>query len=92
MAYQINYSPESSSRYPQSQKKYHIDWVKCTVLCLLLLTALWVRINGIPDFLIPGDPQITRSAAETMVADIRAGEKLENAVTVFCKEILNGAG
>ena len=91
MAYRINYSPETSKRYPQIQKKLHVNWIKCSILLVLLLTVLWIKANGIPDFLIPGDPRVTRNAAETMLDDIRAGETLEKAVAVFCKEIIDAA-
>jgi hypothetical protein len=46
---------------------------------------LWLR-----DLLLPGDEEITASALEGMVSDLRAGEPVREAVEAFCREILAG--
>ena len=92
MGYKIEYSPETAHCYPQRntpQKRNIGRW-----FCLLLVigTILWMRVNGIPDFLIPGDPIITKSAAVTLMDDISDGVNVNDAVTAFCRTILDGAG
>ena len=91
MSYKIQYSPESNSHYPQcvSKKTFHI---KCWLTIAIAVAAVvWMRIYGIPDFLIPGDPEVTKTAASVMVAEIKNGATVGNAVTAFCKTILDGA-
>lgn len=46
---------------------------------------LWLR-----DLLLPGDEEITASALESMIADLRSGEPVGEAVEAFCKEIISG--
>ena len=92
MSYKILYTPEASHRYPQRKKSKPINWGNLLLLTMLVFTAAWFRLNGIPDFLIPGDPEVTKTAAAEMMAQTRIGESVSESVTVFCKEILNGAG
>ena len=90
MSYTIKYSPEEVKRYPlvKKQRNYKI-WI---VLCLTFVAILCMRIYGIPDFLIPGDPDITKAAADVMLELIKEGETLGDAFTVFCEEVIHGAG
>lgn len=91
MAYEIQYSPETVTRYRNHAEKHKSrvgGWI--TVL-LLAAAALSVRYNGIPDFLIPGDPAVTKQAARTFLELLQEGEPVMDAVTVFCNEILDGA-
>lgn len=92
MAYKIQYSPEVAHRYPSKGSCTQIKPGRWVIIVLALAALLWVRAKGIPDFLIPGDPDVTRSAAATMMDEIRAGVPVDDAITVFCKEILHGAG
>ena len=91
MSYKIQYTPETAYRYPQNKAK-KFKWGDIAVLFCILAALTWFRVNGIPEFLIPGDPDVTKAAASGFVAQIRSGEPLREAATVFCKEILLGAG
>ena len=91
MAYRILYTPEDSNRFPQTQNKTMFPWKRLITLVFILAGILYLKFNGIPDFLIPGDPQITVPATQTMISDLKAGESLDNALTAFCLEIINGA-
>ena len=92
MSYKIEYSPETAHCYPQRdthQKSYIGRW-----FCIILVIGaiLWMRVNGVPDFLIPGDPEITKSAAVALMDDLSEGVNVNDAVTSFCRSILDGAG
>ena len=91
MSYKIQYSPETVKRYPQTKKTEKVNIGKWVSLVLIIVTVLWLRINGIPDFLIPGDPDTTKAATAMLIDEIRNGSPVNDAVTVFCKEILYGA-
>ena len=62
------------------------------IILLLCLLVLLIAYNGLPDYLIPGDPYITRTAAVEMVSNMKNGASVKDAVFVFCKQILEGAG
>lgn len=91
MAYKIQYTPQNNRRYPLTIKNIQIEWGRWLTVLLIITAALWLRLKGVPDFLIPGDPVVTKSAAEMLFEEIRAGESVNDAVAVFCKEILDGA-
>lgn len=92
MAYKIQYTPEDNTRYPKLKKQKPIPWKRWLFAIAILAAVLWVRQKGVPDFLIPGDPEVTTVATKNMITNLQEGAKVNEAVTVFCKEILNGAG
>ena len=92
MAYKIQYTPEDNLRYPNKKQVKLIHWKRWICVGMFLAGFLWVRHNGIPDFLIPGDPEITTVAAKNMLENLRQGTSINDAVSVFCKDILAGAG
>ena len=92
MAYKIQYSPETRRRYPGVKIRNRIQRGSWVLLLLIVTAACLVQFYGIPDLLIPGDPVVTREAAATMMNELKEGTSLNEAITVFCKEILHGAG
>ena len=51
-----------------------------------------VGSDAVKEFLLPGDPAVTEAALTGMIEDIRAGESVGDAITAFCREILDSAG
>ncbi len=62
------------------------------IFLLLMGIFSFIGVDNIKTFLLPGDPAVTEAAFVGMVEDIRAGERLSDAVTAFCQEIMDGAG
>lgn len=91
MAYKINYSPEDSHRYPQVHKKKVIKWNKYYIVLLILAALLYFKQLGIPNFLIPGDAEVTKNAMQEMISDMKSGESLDDALTAFCLDIIHSA-
>ena len=92
MAYKIQYSPETAKRYPQVKSRNRGKLGKWVLIGFLLIAILWMRVKGVPDYLIPGDPEVTRSAAAMMVENLQSGTAVNEAVSTFCKTIMHGAG
>ena len=92
MAYKIEYTPESAYRYPQAEKRRTIKPGKFVFLLFLIAAAAWIRFRGIPDILIPGDAVVTRAAASDFMEHVKTGMSVGEAVTVFCQQIIDGAG
>jgi len=90
MGYKISYMPENSDRYPQVTRRWHVRWKKVCIWILVLTAAFWLKVNGVPDFLIPGDPKVTKLAVNIMLTEMRKGEPVEEVVVAFCESILNG--
>lgn len=91
MAYKIQYTPQEEYRYPLVKRP--TKWSRKITLLRLLAAAviLWIAVCGVPDFLIPGDPQVTKSAAAEMISLMKAGTPAYDAITVFCKQVIHGA-
>ncbi len=92
MGYKIEYSPETAHYYPQRNVRKKRKVSRWMFLLLMIGAILWMRVNGVPDFLIPGDPEITKSAAVTLMDELSDGVCVNDAVTTFCRSILDGAG
>ena len=86
MAYQIQYTNNSANkvneRYSQSYIKYIFG------IFLLIFVAAMLHLQPVQDFLIPGDPEITRAAFETFTQELGEGERFRDAAAVFCRQII----
>ena len=92
MAYQIRYGQTITKTTLQENprnRKIRPAWI--LLISALIAIILWGRAKGIPDFLIPGNKAVTEAALSTMVDDILDGEKLGDAITAFCMEIIEHA-
>ena len=92
LAYKILYSPENNKQYPQYRSRNKPRLTILLVVILLLFGCVWIKFIGFPDFLIPGDKEITVEATKQMIESLRFGTPIDIAVTTFCKDIIHGAG
>ena len=92
MGYRITY--ENGMIHKENIRQHRISWkwwgagILAAAVAVTLMVPqgrLWIR-----DLFLPGDEEITASALESMVADLRAGEPLGEAVEAFCREIIAG--
>ena len=92
MAYHIRYGKttvkESIARLRSYKNFAKINWIAVGIMTVVV--AILCRF-GTLDFLIPGDREITKEAFQTMVEDVRNGERVSDALTTFCEEIFAGA-
>ena len=63
-------------------------WVIISFLSVLV--AILARF-GYLDFMIPGDREVTKTAFQAMVEDVREGYSMKDAIAAFCGEIIAGA-
>lgn len=94
MGYRIEYDPALNRKYPV---KVRSGKGKMLLLSAVMLTGFVLGLIGIKNsaalknWLLPGDPQVTEAAFSSMIADIRAGEQVGDAITAFCLEIMKNA-
>lgn len=86
MGYKIRYGP----RIPAEKKRGSWQFIAVIVLAAAI-TLLCVDIWNGRQWLLPGDPQITAQALDTMVDSLRAGGSVGEAITCFCREIIENA-
>lgn len=93
MGYKILYNPEMKEKFPEAKRNMFTQkFIK--VLAVAAITVLIFSVLGrenVVDYFIPGDPDITQAAFETMVNELKNGAAVKNAVAVFCREIITGA-
>ena len=93
MSYCIEYTSGTKRKYPKKTKKFpgkvKILWFTAA-LCVALLLIPGVG-DALKRLLLPGDPAVTEAAIISMAERLGAGERLYDAVTVFCREIIQGA-
>lgn len=91
MGYCIEYENGMARRHKTGTGGRYL-WALAAVVILLigvLSGFFWPeRAGAFRNFWIPGDPEVTVRAAETMVDSLRAGGDAQEAVTAFCREIL----
>lgn len=91
MGYRIQYDPEQNKKYPSKVRAIKQKYLLLTAVMIagFVLGVLGIKnSNALKRMLLPGDPQVTESAFNAMVTDIRAGESVGDAVTAFCLEIM----
>lgn len=94
MGYLIRYNPEQNKRYPIKLRKRSSPKriAVITMICLILLGLMrMIRSDSLKAWLMPGDGQITETAFNLMITDIKEGKGFGDAVTTFCLEILEHA-
>ena len=91
MGYRITYGQDViKSKLPPDRKKLVFRRIILAALACVAV-ALALSSATIRHYLLPGDPVVTERALQELVSDLRSGEKVSDAVTAFCQEILDNA-
>ena len=85
MGYRIVYGKQEKWKFPK----------KKTLLLVFAAMAMVVMLwpagrNALREWMLPGDTEVTSQALQGLAADLSDGESLGDAVTAFCKEIIQG--
>lgn len=94
MGYRIVYEGGELHRNPNRINWYRVVAYSCVCLLLfyLLTAAFWPEgVQSLEGWIYPGNVSITKNALKTMSMQIQSGERISDAVTAFCREIINGA-
>ena len=82
MGYTIRYSPETAHKFPvKKEKMLSLPWLLTGAALFLLLAGGW-------KWLLPGEPAVTQTAITHLIEDVQAGAPVGDAVTAFCREII----
>ena len=91
MGYRITYGQDIiKTRLPAKRRKAVLKKWLCFVLVGVAL-VLALSSAALRHYLLPGDPAVTERALQELASDLRTGEKVSDAVTAFCREILDNA-
>lgn len=94
MGYRIEYGATmkkiiTSNTHKLCTKKMMLLFIPLSLI--LAVTLLWGRVEVVRDFIIPGNSAVTEAAVSNLVNDLRAGETFGNAITAFCRVIIDNA-
>lgn len=91
MAYRIVYGPMPGNAAQKTAGSFrlHIMTAIFLVLFVLLVRQVWPEgTDMLRTFLLPGDPTANEQAVSSLIQDLRAGEAFADALTVFCRQII----
>ena len=90
MAYIIQYKNSGTRKYP----RYIIDFRKQLPIIIFLSVLITVAtisiINGSLTWIVPGEPEVTISAFNEFMDALSQGDSFSEAITTFCREVING--
>lgn len=92
MGYKIQYGPASEAEI-KSRTFWKKHWKAAALLTAAVIVSLTAsgKIEPLRDIFLPGDAEVTRDALAEMTEKIRGGEGVADAITAFCREIIEGA-
>lgn len=94
MGYRVEYKSFGEEKKRPKPRKYKQAVMAAALVLALTGSALTVKATGlswVQKYLLPGDPEVTAAALEQMVDDLRSGRGIGEAVTAFCREIIENA-
>ena len=94
MGYMIYYGKECEAEHnwnTRSNGRHKRRIIAAVIICAALLAAAMGKTDAMQNLLIPGNPEVTKAAFAQFSDDIRNGEHLDEAITAFCREIINHA-
>ena len=86
MAYQIRYEDTAVIKKTKPQQKIISAWI--VSLCVVALLAGSLRLESVQNFLIPGDPEVTKAAFSAFTRNLENGDSFTDAATAFCRQII----
>jgi len=94
MGYRIKYEKDMVKMPVHTQMNKRTKRILCigiSICAAMMLLSATGSISKLKEWILPGNPQVTETALDNLVADLKEGEKLEDAITAFCQEILDHA-
>jgi hypothetical protein len=88
MSYRIQYDTKKHPWQKRLKRQKYV--LPVGIICISLLTLGYFGIDKL-QFLLPGEPSVTAAALDNMTNSLQEGETLQEAITAFCREILDNA-
>ena len=88
MSYRIQYDTKKHPWQKRLKRQKYV--LPVGIICLSLLTLGYFGMDKL-QFLLPGEPSVTAAALDNMANSLQEGETLQEAITAFCREILDNA-
>lgn len=92
MGYRIAYESFGEERKCPAYRRRKSAIAAGLLIILLVLGSVSVKHTGlrwVQDYLLPGDPAVTAAALENFAQDLKEGESVKDAITAFCRQIMD---
>ena len=86
MAYQIHYQDTMVIKKVPVVRKPAIKWL--LAICAILIGVGLLQLKTVQDFLIPGEPEVTKAAFAAFTKDLEEGEPFGDAAAAFCRQVI----
>ena len=90
MGYEIRYGA-TMVRTPLVDKKPKALTIVIGLLTVIIIFVFLGNAVDLRQYILPGNPEVTGAALNTLASDIKEGESLGSAITAFCREIIEHA-
>ena len=94
MGYRVVYGKTLEKTQFKDKKQQTTKQIAVWAVALFAAIGIcWIGWShpDIRHYLLPGDPEITGEALDQLIDNIKDGDSLSDAVTAFCKEIIDSA-
>lgn len=94
MGYRIQYGREAirtAIAEPVKMKEKRPGIVPFILITTAAVCLLLQKGGALTDYFIPGNKEVTSAAFTTLIDNVKGGEPVADAVTAFCREIIDNA-
>lgn len=90
MGYRVEYNPELRKYYPRKYKNTHTKTVRFVFICAAIAASIYLlNTANVLELFLPGDRNVTATAASDMVQRVRTGESVTDAVFCFFRDVVS---
>ena len=92
MSYRIDYGCATPMKYCKNRGRRYIRMLTAVSLILFALAVgkFWPQGRQVlREYLLPGEPSVTEQAFFELVSDLSEGMKIQDALLVFCEQIID---
>ncbi len=91
MAYVIRYKRQGKKKYPRRNLNIKNRMPILFCMGVLIVCIVISAYHGGLSWMVPGDPDVTAPAFTEFMNALSNGDSFGDAVTVFCREVIQGA-
>jgi hypothetical protein len=94
LGYRIKYEGDmviTTTQPAMNKKAKRILCIAISICSIVMLLSVSSGLDKLKEWILPGNAKITETALNTFATDLKQGEPLDDAITAFCREILDHA-
>ena len=90
MGYRVEYNPELRRCYPTKNINAHTKTIRVLFVCAAIAVGIYfLNTMDVLQIFLPGDRDVTATAASDMVQRVRTGESVTDALFCFFRDVVS---